>query len=817
MLKNYWKTAIRFLLKNRTFSFINIFGLALGTLCCLYIVLYVQDQFSYDRHHRDARDIYRVTTDLVLTGDKHHNATASPPIAPAIKHDFPEVVQFTRVVPTLGVPKHLLKYKEKGIYEDNLYYVDSTFFDVFAYHFADGNQLGILDKPNTMVLLKTVADKLFGKEEPVGKVVTIEDAYGKQNLTVTGVVDESLGKTHIDANVLLTMRSGGVGDYVLRNTIWAGNNFTYSYVRLTPGASVAALEAKLPAFLNKYGADQLKTIGMQKQLHLQPVTTIHSTSGYESENSRTVSASFLYLLLLIAGLIQVIACINFMNLSTARACNRAREVGVRKVIGAGRGQLIRQFLAESFLLSLLSILVAFPLLTLLLPYLNGITQADIQLHSLADYRLWLMLAGITLVTGLLAGSYPAFYLSAFQAIKVIKGNFSNQVSASSIRRGLVIFQFVLSIVLISGIIVIQSQLKYIDSKDLGFDKEQRLIFSIYTNDDYDKIPGFMNDLRQLAEVKAVSQAQNYLGQEVKRDHGVHLAGGNMATAIDVKNAASDQYFVRTNGIRLLSGRDFQPGDSAFVTAGGVRHGRVLINETLARRLGIKPETAAGTMLYWEYPPDPQVVVEIVGVMKDFNYTSFHEAVNPFMLVYNPSGGDLPNITVAVSTTDYQRLLDKIAQLWRKDFSGVPFDYTFLDQEVGKQYETELILSRIISSFTGMAILISCLGLFGLAAFSAEQRIKEIGIRKVLGAGVPGIVGLLSRDFLRLVLISLVIATPIGWWAASKWLQGFAYQVPLRWWMFGLAGLLAVTIALLTVSFQAVRAALMSPVKSLRSE
>lgn len=817
MLKNYWKTAIRFLMKNRTFSFINIFGLALGTLCCLYIVVYVQDQFSYDRHHRDAGEICRVTTDLVLTGDRHHNATSSPPIAPAIKKDFPEVAQFSRVVPTLGVARHLLKYKEKAVYEDNEYYVDSTFFDVFSYHFVDGNPAGALDKPNTMVLLQPVAEKLFGKEDPVGKVVTVEDGYGKQVLTVTGVVDESLGKTHIDANFFVTMRSGGVGDYVLRNTIWAGNNFAYSYIKLRPGASAAVLESKFPAFLNKYGADQLKEIGMQKQLHLQPVASIHTTPGFEVENSKTVSASFLYLLLLIAGLIQVIACINFMNLSTARAFNRAREVGVRKVIGAGRGQLIRQFLAESFLLCLLSVLVAFPLLTALLPYLNAITQADIQLQSLADYRIWLMLVGITLVTGLLAGSYPAFYLSAFQAIKVIKGNFSNQVSANGIRRGLVVFQFVLSIVLISGIIVIHSQLNFIDNKDLGFDKDQHLVFSLYTNDDNEKIPGFMNDLRQLAEVKVVSQSNTYLSQPIMRDHGVHLAGGNMASAIDVQNMATDQYFVKANGIRLVSGRDFRPADSGFVTASGAMRGKVLINETLARRLGLKPESAPGTMLYWEYANEPSISVEIVGVVKDFNYSSLHTVVNPFMLVYNPGEGDLSSIVVATSSANYQQLLGKIGQLWRKDFSGVPFEYTFMDQEVQKQYETELILSRIITCFTGMAIVISCLGLFGLAAFSAEQRIKEIGIRKVLGAGVPGIVGLLSRDFVKLVLISLVIATPIGWWVSVKWLQGFAYQVPLRWWMFGLAGLLAMTIALVTVSFQAIRAAMINPVKSLRSE
>jgi putative ABC transport system permease protein len=816
MFKSYFKKAYRFLLRNRTFSFINILGLAAGTLCCLYIVVYVRDQFSYDRQHPDAGNIYRVTTDLVLTGDRHHKATSSPPIAPAIRRDFPEVLQFTRVVATLGLTKHLLKYKEKSIYEDQEYYVDSTFFDMFAYHFVYGSPAGVLDKPYTMVLLESVANKLFGNENPVGKVVTIEDGYGKQDITVTGVVDESMGKSHIQGNLFLTMRSGGIGDYVLRNTMWAGNNFAYEYIKLKPGASAGALESKLPAFLNKYGADQLKALGMEKQLHLQPVTAIHTSSGYENEFGKTTSASFLYLLLLIAVLIQVVACINFMNLSTARASMRAKEVGVRKVIGAGRGALIRQFLTESFSLCLLSMLLAVPLLAILLPYLNRITQADVPLTLFADYRLWLLLATITAVTGLVAGSYPAFYLSAFQVMKVLKGNFSNRVSAAGIRRGLVVFQFVLSIVLISGIIVIHSQLSYMEHKDLGFDKDQRLVFSLYTNESTDKIPTFMGDLRQLADVRTASQANFYFSQLSLRDFGVHLGGGRMETATDAQNMTVDQYFVKTMGMRLSSGRNFLPGDSTRRLPNGGNSEKVIINETLAKRLGLDLAKAPGTMLYWEYPPDPQNSAEIVGVVKDFNYNSLRMEVHPFMMVCDPNEGDLSNVLVATSSGDYHQLLSQIETIWKHDFPGVPFEYAFLDAEVQRQYETEITLGRIISSFTLMAIVISCLGLFGLAAFSAEQRVKEIGIRKVLGAGVPGLVGLLSKDFLKLVVVALLIATPVAWWAADKWVQSFAYQVPLRWWMFGLAGLLAVVISLATVSFQAVRAALANPVKSLRS-
>ncbi len=807
MFKSYVKTAYRFLLKNRTFSFINIFGLAVGTLCCLYIVIYVQDQYSYDKQHKNANDIYRVTTDLALTGDKHHNATASPPIAPAMKRDFGEVAQFTRVVPTLGADNHLLKYGDKAFYEKEVMYVDSTFFDVFSYHFVDGSPSHALEAPYSIVLMKPVADKLFGKEEPVGKTMIIDDGYGKNNFKVTAVIDESLGKSHIKANLFITMNSGGIGEYVLKNTIWGGNNFTNSYVKLRPGASAAALEKKLPAFLNKYGEQQFKTLGIRKVLHLQPIGSIHTTPGYEVESTKIVSPSFLYLLLLIAVLIQVIACINFMNLSTARAAKRAKEVGVRKVIGAERKDLVGQFLAESFFLSFLSMVVALPLLWFALPFLNQITQGNIQLSMFADYRLWLLLGGIALFTGVVAGSYPAFYLSAFEAMKVIKGNFSSHISATGIRRSLVVFQFVLSIVLISGIIVIYSQLRYINNRDLGFEKSQRLVFSFYTNDIQNKVPAFMNDMRQLAGVVNISQADNYLSQFVGHDHGVYLAGGNMATATDVQNMAVDEHFVKTNGIRLISGRDFRQTDS----------GKVLINETMAKRLGLKPETAPGTRLYQHYEPNPETYVEVAGVMKDFNYNSLRTEVRPFMLVYDSHNEDMSYVVAETSTADYQGLLGKLGAIWNKDFPGTPFEYNFLDAQVQKQYESEIVFARIINSFTIVAILISCLGLFGLAAFSAEQRIKEIGIRKVLGAGVPGIVRLLSKDFLRLVVIAIIIATPIAWWAMDKWLQSFVYRVPLSWWMFTLAGVLAVAIALVTVSFQAIKAAVANPVKSLRSE
>jgi len=374
----------------------------------MYIILYVADQYSYDKQQKDSKNIYRVATSLQLPGDKHNNATASPPIVPAMKKDFGEVLQYVRVVPTLGASKHLMVYKETSIYEEDAVYADSTFFDIFTYHFLYGNASNALKAPFSIVLKKSVADKIFGKEDPLGKTIRIENGYGKDNFKVTGVIDESMGKSILKFNMLLSMNSGGMGGYTYYNDQWAGNNYTYSFVKLRPDANPAALEKKLPAFLNKYGGTQMKDMGMTKQLHLLPLLSLHTASGYEFDMGKTISSSFLYILILIAVLIQIIACINFMNLSTARASKRAKEVGVRKVIGAGRFALIKQFLSESLFLSLIGILIALPLLLIALPYFNQITQADIQLSLFRDYRLWLFLVMLVLVTGFLAGSYPAF-------------------------------------------------------------------------------------------------------------------------------------------------------------------------------------------------------------------------------------------------------------------------------------------------------------------------------------------------------------------------------------------------------------------------
>ena len=806
MLKSYWKTAMRFLLKNKTFSFINIFGLAAGTFCCLYILLYVQDQYSYDRHHVDAKDIYRVNRIDKGTEGVFNAAITAMPMGPLMKRDFPEVRQFARVIPFIGVDKHLISHGDKHLWIKDAYIVDSTFFDVFTYQPVRGNLQTALYKPNTVVLLKPLADELFGKEDPIGKTITLDNTdQPKADYTVTAVASEGPGKSHLHATLFTAANSAGLGQNMLRRDSWVSETFIATYVKLQPGSNPAALERKLPAFEEKYAGQEQKKWNTKETLYLQPITSIHTTGGLDNPGIGTpVDATFLSVLILIAVLIQVIACINFMNLATAQASKRAREVGVRKVIGAGKPDLIRQFLAETFLLASIAVLIALPLLLLALPWLNGLTGSSVDSSFLKDYRVWLMLAGFVFLTGLVAGIYPAFYLSAFNAIKVLKGNYSNQVSVGGIRRALVVLQFVLSIVLITGIIVIYSQLNYIKNKDLGFDKDQRMLFTFNSSGSFDGLPAFLDDIRRVAGVQEVSNASKPLGTWAIFNNSWMLPGKKMSEQRNAEFVIADKWFAKANGIKLVGGRDFREGDSD----------RVLINETFARRLGLNAMTAPGTRLH----DSQQREVEIVGVMKDFNFWSLHHDVDGFMVwINNPRDGLWPTVIVHTNTANYKQLVAKMEQVWHKDVPGVPFEYSFLDEEVNKLYETDITLSRIINSFTLMAIVISCLGLFGLAAFNAELRTKEIGIRKVLGASVPGIASLLSTGFLKLVGVAFVIAVPIGWWAMNRWLQTFSFRISISWWMFAVAGLASVLIAVVTVSWHAVKAAVANPVNSLRAE
>lgn len=809
MIRNYLKTAWRNIVKNKAFSFINILGLTAGTVCCLYILLYVKDQYGYDTYHPGAESIYRVRTIIEGNGgDKGFNsATASPPIAMAMKEDFPEVLVATRIVHMPDANGNLLSVtgSDNTFYEPNGYVVDSTFFQVFDYKFTEGRPFHALDNPYTVVLSAAVARKLFGNAPALDQQITIASRDESHVFKVTGVFDETYGKSHLEPHFIMTMNSGGIGEFVRNTSQWAGQNFVYTYVKLSPHADAAALQAKLPAFLQKHGAYDLKALGMTKHLLLQRVVDIHLHSkGISNQLTKVSDARFLYLLLTIAFFIQLIACINFINLTTARSMRRAREIGVRKVVGAVKSSLVAQFLGESVLISFIAVLLAIPIVVFLLPVLNGLTESSVAAGALNDFNVIALTAGLGLATGLLAGIYPAIYLSGFKPVSVLKGVFAFRASSVVLRKGLVVFQFVIAIVLIISVIVISTQINYMQTKDLGFDRQQKLIIPLQTEQARQQYTALRNEIMNRKDVGGLAGCRFYPSRFVVNDFRLYTAGHDMNSAKPVKINRADENFFKLMNIEVIAGRNLSPADTM---------NQVVANESLLHALEIEKEKAIGTSLFAEYDGQRQELT-IIGVIRDYNFNSLKEEVRPLATFYSSQPAYM---VIETKTTDYASLLSGIGSLWKKLVPSTPFEYSFLDQDIEQQYGEEKTLKNISNSFTLLAILISCLGLFGLAMFTAQQKIKEIGVRKVLGASAASIVSMLSRDFLKLVLVSLVIASPVAWWAMNKWLDDFVYRVGISWWVFVLAGFIALFIALITMSFQAIKAAIANPVKSLRTE
>jgi putative ABC transport system permease protein len=798
MFKNYLKTSLRFLVNNKSFSLLNVAGLSIGTLCCIYILVYVREQYSYDRCFEGAGRIYRITSRLKV-GDNRPQATTPPALAPMLEKEFLDRLSFTQICPTVGAGENLLWYYNKVVYEKEAYEVDSNFFHVFDYRFISGSPESTFGRPGAVILVKSLAEKLFGKGNPIGRTITVQNSYGEFGATISGVVDPP-GKTSIPANIFFTHGPMGYGGWLLAGD-WMDRSFAYTFVKLKPNASVDNLDKQLTAAFDKQPRGPISN-RTKAELQLQPVGSIHTNGGYDSEMSKTVSGFFLALLIGLAALIQLIACINFMNLATARASRRAKEVGVRKIIGAGNKGLILQFLVESCILSIGAVLIALPLLILVLPWLNQATGVEIARTTFTEPAVWFLLLGVALVTGLLAGSYPAFYLSDFRAAKVLKGDFTSHISVVGLRRSLVVFQFVLSIVLIAGMMVMRQQLDFIRNKDLGFTRGSQLVITFHARVGKKYANYFATAIRQFPEVKLASLTDNYPGAGTYQTTRVYSNGMDPFRAIAIKTLSSDEYFLKTMGIPLLSGRDFHFKDT----------GSVLINQSMARSLGLDAATADGKSLF---TGDGERYT-ISGVMKDFNYQSLHDAVAPLMVVYKSGESDFDHLIVSAKSNQYAALFGEIEAIWKKRVFVGDFDARLLSDEIELLYKTEIIISRIINSFTIMAIVISCLGLFGLAAFNAEQRTKEIGIRKVMGASVTGIVRLLSMDFLKLICLSFLIAVPIAWWAMNSWLTIFAYHIRIPWWTFGIAGGATIVVGMTVVGLQAAKAAVVNPVESLRA-
>lgn len=818
MLKNYFKIAWKNLQKNKVFSFINIFGLSVGLASCMLISLYILHELSYDKHQQNSKNIYQLGTIFIQQGKENKTATTPAPMAQAMLRDFPEVEQVTRMIQLFAEDKTLVQYKEqngepKSFYETKGYLADSTFFRIFTYKFLEGNAATALNNPRTIVLSEEIAGKLFGNQPALNKLVHISSSSnGDHDFLVTGVFKPAANPSHIDARFFMSMKGGGIEEFVNRNgTNFANNNMFFSYLQLKPGTDIKQLEAKFPAFVEKYAGNDLKAQGFSKKQFLTSLEDIHLDPGVNINVTPSGSTTYLYILGSIALFTLLIACINFMNLSTARSTKRSAEVGIRKVLGAEKGALVRQFLGESVLMSLIAFVFAFTITQLLLPAFNSVSGKDLSLSFTQNSLIIAAFFLLAIITGLFAGSYPAFYLSSFKPISVLKGKLSNSLAAISFRKALVVFQFVISVALIIASVVISNQMKYLRSADLGFDKERQIVIPLRSGTAKNMYPAFKNELKKQTQVLSVGASFYNPGVFNPSDNLLYKEGQTMNDARRTRMNVVDHEYLATLNLVPVAGRMFSeqfPGDTS---------NRVILNETAIRELGLGTAVqAVNKKVFFDFQ-GTQYSYDIIGVVKDFHFEDLHLPITPYGYQLNNSLTEFNYMVVHAKEGDMAGLLKSVESSWHKLNPNEPFEYSFLDEDFQKNYEADSRLSAIVGYFTLIAILICCLGLFGLAAFSAEQRVKEIGVRKVLGASVAGIVGLLSKDFLKLVIIAIVIATPLAWYVMQQWLQDFAYRINLHWWIFVLAGIIAALIAFITISFQAVKAANANPVKSLRTE
>lgn len=818
MLENYLKIAWRKMMRNKVFSFINVFGLTVGLTCCLLITIYIYHEVSYDRHHANHQKIFRLGTIFIDQGEENIGSNSSAPLGRMLQEEFPEIVSSTRVMKLFRDDKTLFQVNDEqggtvSVYENRGLLADSNFFQTLTYPFIEGNPATALAAPNSAVIHESTARKLFGNQPALNRVVRISSStQGDTSYRITGVFSTPEGPTHLDAGFFLSFRGGRMNSLANGNTSLFNNNMFHTYLVLRDATDAARLQEKFPGFIRRHLAAQLMQTGKQRRYFLTAMKDIHLSGIGNNSFSPGGNRTTLFILASIAVLTLLIACINFMNLSTANSAKRAAEVGVRKVMGAQKNTLLRQFLGESLLMSTLALILAVLATILLLPLFESISGKELRISSAQVMTLGAFLVFLTVITGLVAGSYPAFYLSSFRPVSVLKGKFSNSLAAVSLRRALVVFQFVISIGLIIASIVIVKQMRFLQAKDLGFQKDQQVIIPLRTSTAKNNVQAIKDRLEGSRHIASVGTSMSYPGIFNPQDWLMYAQGQTMDNSKQVFINLIDNSFLQTLGVRLVAGRLFSASFAADTLTGFV------INEEAVKTFGFaSPEDAVGKWLAFD-SEGTQNRFNIVGVVKDFHFKSLQDVIEPFAFrFYNDADIGFNYMIARSSGGHIGRTLSELEAAWKTFNPEEPFEYSFLDQDFQKNYEAENRRATLIHSFTIIAIIISCLGLFGLASFMAEQRTKEIGIRKVLGASVSGLVVLLSTDFLKLVVMAVLFASPLAWYVMNKWLQNFAYKTVIGWEVFVLTGTLAVAIAFATISFQAIRAAIINPVNSLRSE
>ena len=791
------------MLKNKAFSFINILGLSIGIAVCFIIMLFVQDELSYDRFNIKADRTYRIAFQASINGGKILEANVMPPVAAALKNDYPEIEEATRLHVD-GIPK--ITYNNKSFKEDEAVFVDANFFSVFSIRFIRGDQKTALAQPNCIVITEEMAHKYFGNEEALGKTIT----YNNTGLfKVTGVIEKIPANSHFHFDLLTSMETINQA----KNTSWMESGY-FTYIVLKKGYNYKKLEAKFPAMVEKYmgpqiqqsmgmSLEQFRTRGNQLGFLLQPLTDIHlhSNSNYEFEPGGDMR--YVYIFSAIAIFMLLIACINFINLSTAGASKRAKEVGIRKVMGSARIELVKQFLLESVLITLLSLLVSIVFVKLSLPVFNDLSGKNLKLgFTISQTTMFLL---IVLLVSLLAGIYPAFFLSSFKPIATLKGKMNAGIKSFGLRSGLVVFQFFISVSLITATVVVYQQMKFIRETKLGYNKDQLIVlpnsWALGKNEKVFK-EQLLNDPRV---VNVTISGYKPAGPSYS-NNALAYPEGNENQLMKTLEYGIDERYIPTLGIEMAAGRNFLPS-MATDSLG------MIINETAAKAFGWGSNAIGQKIIRQNSVRGNNITFTVVGVVKDFHFRSLHEAITPLLMVLNPESG----LIIKVKTKDMAELLATMKQQWAKFGPEEPFTYDFMDELYNRTYTAEQKTGRILNIFAVLTILVACMGLFGLATYTAEQRSKEIGIRKVLGASVTQVTGMLSKEFIKLVLIACIIAFPLSYWAMHTWLQDFAYRININWWVFVLAGSAALLIALFTVSFQAIKAAVANPVKALRSE
>ena len=807
MFENYFKTAWRSLRKNKTFTILNIIGLSIGVACSLLIALYVLDELSYDRFNSQADHIYRLD-EQVKFGDFNYNGTQVPAImGPTFAKDFNQIEQYTRFQSSPGV---VIRKGSENIREDRVVYADSSLFDVFTFNMIAGNKKTALKEPHSLVITESAALKYFNSLDILGKTVLVD---GTTNYKITGVIKDIPRQSHFNFDLFIP-----ISELDSRlNPSWLNNNFQ-TYLLLKPGTDIRKFEKQLNKAFEQYlspqfktdlntSADDFKKAGNYIKCSLMPLLDIHLYSHLADELGINGSIQDVYIFSAIAIFILLIACINFMNLSTAYSANRAKEVGVRKVLGGLKNNLITQFLTESFVACFLSFVIAIVIVSLLLPLFNHLANKQINVFILLSPSIVLGILLLLILVSLISGSYPAFFLSSFQPIKVLKGSLSTGFKGSALRNTLVVLQFTISIILMIGTLVIYNQLQYIRNKDLGFNKEQVLLLqNTYALNNNTK--AFTDELLRMTGVKNVTSS-GFLPVTGARNSN----GFVTSSPYDGKNFtlmqtwAVDERYLPTFQIQLKTGRNFSPQYPTDSFA-------IIINETAAKLFGGVDPVNKKLYEIVDLSTGKLTAYNIIGVIKDFNFNSLRDQVVPLVLNLQQNNSGM---AVRINSRDIPGLLNEIKGRWKSMVTSQPFSYSFLDEEFNKQYSADQRTGKIFLVFSILAILIACLGLFGLVTFAAEQRVKEIGIRKVLGARITNIFELLSKDFIKLIVLSICIASPVAWWAMSKWLQDFAYRISIRWWIFASVGAVCLLIALVTISFQAIKAAVANPVTSLRSE